>query len=298
VRCKNETFKANFEGANIQIAVVLTSDSRELKMASIHTDGSVMVHTVQRGSPVKSDEIGELPDPKIRSHAKSSSGNWLVVGTGNYVVKAKGIEECGRAPDKIERVAASGNHIVLSARDGTFWQANLRNLAESARICSALHQTPAVIAVNVEYHLLVIGTLEASILLYSLISGLFRMKVDLPGEIPERILVTDGWGFILVASQSRISLFDVNGKLLRSIGVTINIVAWCTWRDSKGFDFVGLADDNGKIFVCEAFYLEFGDYVAFCRGSVVALEFVNEVIGLTAITSAGSCFLIPIQSPD
>jgi hypothetical protein len=78
----------------------------------------------------------------------------------------------------------------------------------------------------------------------------------------------------------------------------MRIVAWCTWKNPKGFDFVGLADDTGKIFVCEAFYLAFRGFAAFCRGTVVSLEFVNDAIGLAAVTTDGRCFVVPVPPPD
>jgi hypothetical protein len=75
-------------------------------------------------------------DPNVRSHAKLSDGNWLLIGQENCVVKPKGINDCDGAPLKIEMIAASENHIVFSARDGSFWQANLRSLDGSERTCS------------------------------------------------------------------------------------------------------------------------------------------------------------------
>jgi hypothetical protein len=129
---------------------------------------------------------------------------------------------------KIDRVSASKNHIVFSGHDGGFWQANLRGLDGSERICSVFYETPAAVAVGVKYHLLVVGTLEGSILLYSLTPGPFRMRGDLAREIPSRILITDGWGFIVAATSAHLLVFDVNERLLRSVDLTIRIVARAT----------------------------------------------------------------------
>jgi hypothetical protein len=181
---KQDTFSVSFERADIRFAAVLASDACELKVASVHGDGAVMLYVVQREFVVKATQIGRLRDPNVRLHAKSSDGSWLLIGQENCVVRPKGINDCGRTPVKIEMVAASGNHIVFSARDGGFWQANLLSLDGSERICSVFYETPAAVDVSVEYHLLVVGTLEGSILLYSLTPGPFRMRGDLAGEIP------------------------------------------------------------------------------------------------------------------
>jgi hypothetical protein len=288
-------FSVVFDRRDIQFACGLLHDENSVTVATIHVGGLVLRHTVQRGSAVKTSLIGEISEMGIRAHAKTSDGCWLLIGDKNSVIKSRGVEECGETDGKIERVAVSGNFVVLCGRSGWFWHANLRDLRDSEWICSICHETPAVIAASIEYHMLAVGTLEGSVLLYSLASGLFRMRADLAGEIPERMLVTDGWGFIVVATHDSIVVFDLNGRLVRKIKLTIKIVAWCAWKTLKGFDFLAIADDNGKVFVCEAFYLTFTRLDIFCRSTIVCLEFVSDAIGLLAVTADGRCFLLPTQ---
>jgi hypothetical protein len=224
------------------------------------------------------------------------SGGLLVIGQDCFFVRERS-EPCGLSPERITAVAGSDSVTVILGESGVIWRAALRDLAESDAVCSVFYERPSGLAACAEFDLLAVVTIEGSVLLYRLSDGVFRVRCQV-GQLPEKILVTEGWGFVLVATAGRVWLMTVNGDLVRSVAPPGLVCAWCTWRSAKGFDFVAVADEKGCVFVCEAFYLEFGEPVAFCRGAVADLAWLRDPEALAVVRKDGTCFVIPLAVGD
>jgi hypothetical protein len=75
--------------------------------------------------------------------------------------------------------------------------------------------------------------------------------------------VTAGWGFVVVHTKKIdqgmtsfcLSLFSVNGELIRRRAIDFQIQAWTTWTSPSGFDYFVAASDDGRLYTMEAYYL-------------------------------------------
>jgi hypothetical protein len=267
-----------------------------LKYVGLADDRSVTRFSISRKNNKLKTPVAIAADFAIPRLALKFAGGLFCVGQRNYRIRPNGIDEVGEAPDKIELCAASESQIVFSSRKGSMWQSNMKDLKSAEFIQPIFYEKPVAIAVNVPFDLLVVGPLEGSVILNSLHTGLFRMRNSLQGsDIPKDVLITEGWGFVLVTTAGKMYLFNVNGQLIRNVELSMNVTAWCTWKTVRGFDFVAVADDKGRIFVAEAFYLNFRDSLYFCRGVILDMPFVGDEVGLAVVTKEGKCFFIPVS---
>jgi hypothetical protein len=295
VRAKSVSV-VSFDKFGLVFCSLVAFDRRTLKYVGLADDRSVTRFSISRKDNKLKTPAAIAADFAIPRLALKFAGSLFCVGGRNYRIRPNGIDDAGEAPDKVELCAASESQIVFSSRKGSMWQSNVKDLKSTEFIQPIFYEKPVAIAVNVPFDLLVVGTLEGSILLNSLHTGLFRMRKSLQGsEIPRDVLITYGWGFVLVNTAKRMYLFNVNGHLIRDVELSMNVTAWCTWKNVRGFDFVAVADDKGRIFATEAFYLDFRESLYFCRGVVLDMTFVGNDVGLAVVTKEGKCFLIPVR---
>jgi hypothetical protein len=73
-----------------------------------------------------------------------------------------------------------------------------------------------------------------------------------------------------------IFVWNVNGMFVKKVQISFQIVTWCTWTSVLDFDWLLIADDNGKIYATEVFYLELGKPVWEARDQI-------EIVSVTYI---------------
>jgi hypothetical protein len=147
------------------------------------------------------------------------------------------------------------------------------------------------VLINHNFDLLVLATLESTLLFYA-VSGMSKSRSWLAGEIFQQILITEGWGFVVVLTAQNLYLFNVNGSLIRSVGNTKSLMLLCCWKDAKGFDWLCGVDDRGRLGCYEAFYLNFAQSICYCRGTVIALHYLTDRGSMSAVTQEGKCFIV------
>jgi hypothetical protein len=122
--------------------------------------------------------------------------------------------------------------------------------------------TSRIVAVglSVRWQLLVLAAAEG-LFLYNLAGNFVRMVQCT--RRPVAVLVTGGWGFILVygvCNEGRhwLQLLTVNGDFVREVELSATVGFWTSTTSRDGFDFVSLSFDNGEFFRFEAFWLDLG----------------------------------------
>jgi hypothetical protein len=114
-------------------------------------------------------------------------------------------------------------------------------------------------------------------------------------------MVTKSWGFVLVCLrclgdngvQNWLAIFTVNGELIKDAPLPGRVVAWSTFDNGQGFDYVAMALENGQCFVYEAFYLRIGAPCFEAKANVLGIGF-SRVMGVGAIVTAdGGLTLFP-----
>lgn len=157
------------------------------------------------------------------------------------------------------------------------------------------------IAVSSAYDELVCGTRDCSLLLCSLSRGEVTQVVDLCGRTPTMVTITKGNGFILVSCDELydgrlhhyLHLYNINGMKLGEVKIDNCVRAWDTWRTSEGIDCVILADDRGKVFAFEVFFLTLGPVLYRCKSKVKHIGAVPEQNIALAITDNAQISIFP-----
>jgi hypothetical protein len=158
--------------------------------------------------------------------------------------------------------------------------------------------------VNREFFVAVIGTDNCSLVVNSLNKGSIVAVIDLEGAKPCLVGVTDGWGFIVTYAERvakgklehLVFVFNINGLLVRKLPISFQITHLCTWTGDDGFDYMVVADENGKIMVTEVFCCDFGDGLYRCRGTVILLQDVKEIACAVVVASDGRILFIPNET--
>lgn len=166
------------------------------------------------------------------------------------------------------------------------------------------------IALNDDFHTIVCGTRDGSLLFYSLTTAKIIKCVNLKtGRRPSSLLITPAWGFVVVYETfiqdgkllHAIEVFSINGELIRSttnqqIQISRAIKSWSAFRDNKGFDYVIMTNDKNECFLTEAFYLNDLDHPFFAaQSNITAISFLNDESVALVATTNGDIIFVPFR---
>jgi hypothetical protein len=115
------------------------------------------------------------------------------------------------------------------------------------------------------------------------------------GCIGQKLLVTDGWCFVVVWSRGRIWVFTLNGFLVKTVAVDFDVHVWSHWTDTSGFDFVCLTDPIGNLFVFEAFYPEHARQIASLNATILRVEYSHSHGSIVAVGCLPIVYIIPLR---
>jgi hypothetical protein len=147
----------------------------------------------------------------------------------------------------------------------------------------------------------VIGTRDGSLMINSLNKGATVRVVDLKSNRPSMVCITPAWGFIVTYLTKlkngklwhRLYVFNVNGRRLRKVKLNFQIVCWTCWASNKGFDYMIVSDERGKLFGFEVFYATVTDSFYRCHTTVNSLEYVMELGAVVVMTYDGQIIFVP-----
>jgi hypothetical protein len=117
--------------------------------------------------------------------------------------------------------------------------------------------------VNASFDLAVVGARDSTLFLIALSRRTITSVLNLEGYNPLSVLITDGWGFIVVyglsltSREAFIEVLTVNGEQIRKTKVNFEVQCWSTWKSRSGFDYLIVAPKRGQLRACEVFYLDF-----------------------------------------
>jgi WD40 repeat protein len=156
-------------------------------------------------------------------------------------------------------------------------------------------------AVNSDFGVIASGTRDGFMILSAFPKGSTTQIIDLEGCRPVSLLITDGWGFVVVFMkkitkgelQHFVAVYSVNGFFLRKKLVGA-ISAWTSYCAPDGFDHLVWASDTGKLMSCEAFYLDVTPILgAKVDSAVVALRYARTEMGVVAVCRTGEALFFP-----
>jgi hypothetical protein len=115
-------------------------------------------------------------------------------------------------------------------------------------------------ACNADFDLVVVGASSTLFLISTSRRSITRV-ITLEEVDPMLVEITKGWGFIVVYEVGLKSLFievlTVNGDFVRKVKLRDPIDSWSTWCSNDCFDYLIYYPKQGKIRICEVFWLNF-----------------------------------------
>jgi hypothetical protein len=157
-------------------------------------------------------------------------------------------------------------------------------------------------AVGENFGIVASATRDGSIFLIVIGTGATAHVLSIK-ETPVLLMVTPGWGFVLVHSTKIVdaiahfylTLFSINGDLIRKCEIPFGLQAWTTWESRKGFDYVAAIGSDGDLVVFEAFFLELGIPFGRMLGKIIMLKmFVDEEL-LFVVSETQFCVYSSLQ---
>jgi hypothetical protein len=153
------------------------------------------------------------------------------------------------------------------------------------------------------FHVVICGSRDGILHVCRLRSARRVRQIDAGGGKPLRILVTPGWGFVVVclgemekgAHIWRLGIWTINGALVAKRGIAAPIVQWNTWTSHAGFDFVAFCDSSKRLFVFEVYTADIGEPVREFVTRVIGIHFWERSQMIVVVTSEGTLEFVPWQ---
>lgn len=158
------------------------------------------------------------------------------------------------------------------------------------------------------------GTITYDISIRSILKNQYKNSATQKSENDEldfdnielkKLLVTQSWGFILACVDAIrkndgkvvhiVCLFNINGNLIRIKEIHFVVSCWTSWSCEKGFDYVLLSDENGKLFMFEAFYLNILRPFYRCQRQIICVKCIFEEKIIIAVSKEGRVFFVPYK---
>jgi hypothetical protein len=121
--------------------------------------------------------------------------------------------------------------------------------------------------------------------------------------IPQKVIVTNGWGFIVVHGCAgeyvqgkphyRFAVFNINGIPVKAAQFPGAVMDWIAVTSSRGFDFIIFSSERGKLFAFEVFFLDIGSPIHRCCCELACLGFAKKSNVIVAVTTDGKMHMVP-----
>lgn len=263
-------------GTVSRISASFDDDKCVLKDLGVSTNGSIYAMSEKHVFAVKED--GRL---MIVDHTSEPRPT---------VIASDVIGHLGRTTS----IAASGNYVVTGGTDSSL---RIYNDGVLERVIPTLHDSVECVAVSHHFSAVACGCRDGCVLIYELTNGQKIREINLRGLVAKRVLISEAWGFVLVyaARENGTGCFDIysiNGDFIRRRPVSFRVSCWTVFQSNDGFDYVIVADKQGKVYLFEAFYLDISAPVYESSAEVTSLFYLLGARCILAITD-GAALVIP-----
>jgi hypothetical protein len=197
----------------------------------------------------------------------------------------------------IQQIASCSQTVIVADHNGQIFRMRRNEFPSADLVTSITHEYICALAVSHKFQTIAIGTFDGCIALSSLADGSLRRSFD-AGEAPRRIVITDGWGFIIVDTGYTFSLFSINGRPIRHVKIGCSVTEIITWTCERGCDFVAIATENKQVHVFEAFYLRVDESIYNAPDKVMAMRYIVRSRALALVTASGDVILLPKELPE
>lgn len=192
-------------------------------------------------------------------------------------------------------LACSGRLIVMIDKDAVITLFKNQNFNKAYHTIPSFTGALRCCAVDDNFHTVVCGAKNGYLLLISANQGVITKMIDISGYRPIKILITPAWGFILVYStlltdgklHHFMTLYSINGELLKKITLQCAVVSWSAYKSSDDFDYIAFADEEGKCYTFEAFFLQPKQVFDTHSQQVAHIECIDHASTLLLVLNTG-----------
>jgi hypothetical protein len=138
---------------------------------------------------------------------------------------------------------------------------------------------------------------SGKILIFALAEAAIR-KVVAVEFIPEEVVVTTGFGFIVAYGRRRLAVFPVNGSKIREGEFEWEFVTFSPFTNGHGFDFLLIVDEKQRIRAIEVFDFKVTDLEYNCPSPVGILKHDTRKRWIVAATHDGHVFCMPFEPAE
>ncbi|OHT06791.1 hypothetical protein TRFO_05492 [Tritrichomonas foetus] len=152
----------------------------------------------------------------------------------------------------------------------------------------------SAVAMNQQYGIFVCAANDGYLRTYSIEQKRLINEIKL-GCIIEKIITTQGLGFIVLYTPGYLYLFSVNAFLIKKVPIDFEVYQWTTFKDQSGFDFICCADPIGHIYVFEAYKLENVTQIAACHERIISVKYIQSLKAIAAYASSSTLYFVPYK---
>lgn len=284
------------------------SKKSKLMYRTLHESHFDKSHISSKGDSL--DNIVSLNDELILSNGQESQ--LLILMKDN-------LQKTVRAPfGNIKSLCSCGQYFATVATDMSTRLFTSDQKSKPIYTVSTYRGESTCAAISTKFGVLVSGSNDGAMYICSLSNGSIQKVVNIVNK-PLHIIISDGWGFIVVFSEVipnstevsfhdnshrysshgcgnyELLLYTINGTFITSTKVDTELVSWTKWIDRSGFDFLAISLKGGKVFAFEIYYLQLKSAIWRSHYEVVGIKYHKKTKSLIMINTIGQ---IQIQTID
>jgi hypothetical protein len=165
---------------------------------------------------------------------------------------------------------------------------------EATPVCYVTGQI-SVMAANASFQIVAFATRDGFVHIVDSNNGASLLDFDTESEVIE-IVITTGWGFVIVLLQSHVLLFSVNGEFIKKWKPFFPIVKLFEHCSVDGFDFVSFVTPDDDIGLFEALYPEKQFFIARSQPGVIRVMYDSVHNLCIVFRSAGVVAGFPVPN--
>jgi hypothetical protein len=191
--------------------------------------------------------------------------------------ESRGLANPARSKDFAD---SDGWFIVCGNADGFFYVFESMFLKFSITV---LPHSPVCLRVSAARSLFAIGTDSGQVLVFNLKNGKFFRLLDLHGRKPQRILISEEFGFIVVFCKGRLIGFTENGTEMYDLEFGFEVIEYATFPFIDGADFAVFSTGQNHLYCFEIFAPNIREIANF-PAPILGFTYSKSAHGIFAIT--------------
>ena len=200
--------------------------------------------------------------------------------------------------DSLQCWDIAGEWLAIVGVDSILKVYNAKNLKTPLCMTPFQRDLARCCCISPEFHVVVVASRDGGVVVHALETGFSIHSINLGVCMPQKVIVTPSWGFIVIyltrIEENKLvhvlSVYTINGLFVREARVLSPISKMTCWKSPKGFDYIAISSERGSISTSEVFYLDFGKPMFRFQSSLVALKFNEKMGTLIAVSDDGKIF--------